>query len=130
MYYNTISTGDFLYFIHIQDAWSRHGLFDSFLNYSSYHEIFFTILPLIILLIGIRLVPISWIVYSLFSIGLVIVSGSLVSMGRYVLVLFPLFVILAHVVRHTALRFLLASGLFVAQLSFMYLWVIKHGMIF
>jgi Gpi18-like mannosyltransferase len=111
MGYLWVLNGDPLYFSHVQSHWNRHlaapwtAVLNSFHKISTAHsqqtvanqvlEIVFTVLMVGVLLGGIRKLKLSYIAYMALSILVPISTSSLMSMPRFALVLFPMFVILA-----------------------------------
>jgi len=116
--YNYYHTQDFFNFLNAQKHWAGYGregynnpfviIFDniisSFSNFGEegflilgYFDLWFTLLALFILIyISIKkVVPFSYVVWGWIFFLIPIVTGSLVSMPRYVLVLFPIFIVLA-----------------------------------
>jgi hypothetical protein len=107
-------TGDPLYFSHVQSHWDRHlappwvafqhgykiitiGLREhsSVLIAGESIELAFTILMIGVLLAGFRRLRPSFIAYMVLSILVPMSTSSLMSMPRFALVLFPMFIILA-----------------------------------
>ncbi len=117
-YYNYIQTNNFLHFIDVQKYWVEHGrggyhnpiaiIWDYTLRtiqsfpedklfiFGSF-DFWFTIFALIILIwITVKKIfPFSYLFWSWSVLLIPIISGSLVSMPRYVLSFFPLYIILA-----------------------------------
>jgi len=103
--------GDPLYFTHVQVHWNRHlappwaSLWRSIVMIAHPHnaqaavgqavELAFTILMLAVLIAGVRLLRPSFLVYMALSILIPMSTSSLMSMPRFALVLFPLFLVLA-----------------------------------
>lgn len=72
---------------------TTHGL----VLFNSSLDLIFTIVALIILLISFKFVKKSWIFFSIVSVILPTLTGSLISMPRYILIAFPIFITLAHI---------------------------------
>lgn len=111
MGYLWVLSGDPLYFSHVQSHWHRHlappwvSVINAFHKIAIAHdpqtianqslEIAFTALMLGVLIIGLRRLKPSYIAYMALSILLPMSTSSLMSMPRFALVLFPMFVIFA-----------------------------------
>jgi Gpi18-like mannosyltransferase len=77
----------------INQLLTTHGLV--FAN--SLFELTTTVLTIILLVYGLKTIKKEWILFSLFAILTPTLTGSLASMPRYVLVAFPVFVVLAQI---------------------------------
>jgi len=111
MAYLWVLTGDPLRFSHVQTHWDRHAaapwvsVWNTVEKIAHAHapqtianqslELFFTALMLFVLVAGVRRVRLSYSVYMLLSILVPMSTGSLMSMQRFALVLFPMFALLA-----------------------------------
>lgn len=111
MAYLWVLRGDPLYFSHVQAHWNRHlappwvavghafkeiAVAQSGVAVSGQViEIAFTILMIAVLAFGIHRLRVSFWVYMLLSIAVPMSTSSLMSMPRFALVLFPMFVVLA-----------------------------------
>jgi len=111
MAYLWVLTGDPLRFSHVQTHWDRHAALpwvsvsNTIAKIAHAHapqtianeslELFFTALMIFVLIAGVRRVRISYTVYMLLSILVPMSTGSLMSMQRFALVLFPMFALLA-----------------------------------
>ncbi len=111
MAYLWVLTGDPLRFSHVQTHWGRHAewpwssISNTVAKIAHAHapqtianeslELFFTALMLAVLVAGVRRVRLSYTVYMLLSIVVPMSTGSLMSMQRFALVLFPMFALLA-----------------------------------
>jgi hypothetical protein len=101
--YNYHLTGDFLAFYHAEAAWGRNDgnpiqtLISAFSNrfYDSLFLAVFTIIPLMMVTIFYKKIGFSYWIYSVISICVPVLTGSLQSSPRYALIVFPLFIILA-----------------------------------
>ena len=110
MSYLWILTGDPLYFSHVQTNWHRHlappwvSLRNSFTLLGNAHngnavanqflELFFTVMMIVLLIAAFRrLSPTYW-SYMALSILVPMSTSSLMSMPRFALVLFPMFVVM------------------------------------
>lgn len=72
---------------------TTHGL----VLFNSSLDLIFTIVALITLLISFKFVKKSWIFFSIVSVVLPTFTGSLISMPRYILIAFPIYITLAHI---------------------------------
>lgn len=117
MYYLSLSVGDSLAFVHTQPAFGANRSADAIILLPQvvfrYIKIFLTVplinydywvafleiasffSVLIALLIGLKKVRLSYIVYSLLAIVTPTMTGTFSSMPRYVLVAFPIFILFA-----------------------------------
>ncbi len=116
--YNYYHTKDFFNFLNAQKYWSGYGregynnpfviiwnnIISSFSKFGEegflilgYFDLWFSLFTLFILLYVTvkKVIPISYVIWSWVFFLIPIVTGSLVSMPRYVLVLFPIFIVLA-----------------------------------
>lgn len=107
MAYLWVLTGDPLRFSHVQAHWGREFAppWVSFANTvqkivhahatqtvaNESLELAFTLLMLVVLAVGFRRLRLSYIVYMALSIAIPMCTGSLMSMPRFALVLFPMF---------------------------------------
>lgn len=107
MGYLWVLSGDPLLFSHVQKHWGRHfappwvSFLDSFHKIAHAHaqqtvatqvqELAFTALMLAVLIAGFRRLRLSYSVYMALSIFIPMSTGSLMSMPRFALVLFPMF---------------------------------------
>ncbi|TAM62143.1 hypothetical protein EPN52_01040 [bacterium] len=111
MGYLWVLVGDPLYFSHVQSHWHRHlappwvsvgnsihlithAHLPSSIAYQSI-ELVFTALMIAMLALGLRTLRTSYWVYMLLSIAIPLSTSSLMSMPRFALVLFPIFMVLA-----------------------------------
>ncbi|MPN45467.1 hypothetical protein SDC9_193034 [bioreactor metagenome] len=103
MVFNFYLTGDFLAFVHGQAAWGRyHGnpvefLIDGYKGnmYSTFESVF-TVISLLIFLLFFKKVRFSYWLFAMYSI-LVPLSTGIQSMPRYILVIFPLYILFADI---------------------------------
>jgi hypothetical protein len=110
MAYLWVLRGDPLYFSHVQAHWGRHlsapwvSVMHSFTLVSRGNpqvianqmlELTFTFLMLAVLVVGLRRLRLSYIVYLALSILVPMSTSSLMSMPRFALVLFPMFTLFA-----------------------------------
>lgn len=116
--YNYYHTQDFFNFLNAQKYWAGYGregynnpfviiadnVVSSFSNFSEegflilgYFDLWFTLFALFILIYILikKVIPFTYVVWGWIFFLIPIVTGSLVSMPRYVLVLFPIFIVLA-----------------------------------
>lgn len=77
-------------------------------------ELISTVLAIFVLAIGLRKVKPEWMIFSIFSILTPTLTGTLTSMPRYILVAFPIFIILAEV-KSTSIKLML-TALFLGML--------------
>jgi hypothetical protein len=107
MAYLWVLNGDPLRFSHVQTHWGRHftAPWVSFANtiqkIAHAHapqtianqslELAFTVLMIVVLVVGLRRLRLSYVVYMALSILIPMCTGSLMSMPRFALVLFPMF---------------------------------------
>ncbi len=107
MAYLWVLNGDPLRFSHVQAHWGRHAappwtaVANSVAKMVHAHapqtvanevlELAFTLLMLIVLVAGVRRLRLSYVVYMALSIFIPMSTGSLMSMQRFALVLFPMF---------------------------------------
>jgi hypothetical protein len=106
-----VLTGDPLYFSHVQKQWDRHLAWPWVSLTHAYHvlahaktplavandaiEVAFTLVMIVVLVAGCRRLRPSFTAYMLLSIIVPMSTSSLMSMPRFALVLFPMFVIFA-----------------------------------
>jgi hypothetical protein len=111
MGYLWVLTGDPLYFSHVQTHWGRHfaGPWVAFSHaihvIATAHadqtiadqllELVFTVLMVVVFLLGLRRLRPSYLAYMAASIVIPMSTSSLMSMPRFALVLFPMFVMFA-----------------------------------
>ncbi|MDE2572436.1 MAG: hypothetical protein KGM44_07945 [bacterium] len=111
MAYLWVLVGDPLYFSHVQEHWHRHlawpwvSITNGFHQIAHAHapqsiayqsiELVFTAFMIAMLVLGIRTLRPSYWVYMLLSTVVPLSTSSLMSMPRFALVLFPIFVLLA-----------------------------------
>ncbi len=109
MAYLWVLTGDPLYFSHVQAHWGRHlaapwvsfghaihmitGGYAAQTIANQLLEVTFTLLMLAVLAVGFRRLRVSYIAYMAVSILVPLSTSSLMSMPRFALVLFPMFVL-------------------------------------
>jgi len=103
MVFNFYLTGDFLAFVHGQAAWGRyHGnpvefLIDGYKGnmYNTFESVF-TVISLLIFLLFFKKVRFSYWLFAMYSI-LVPLSTGIQSMPRYILVIFPFYILFADI---------------------------------
>lgn len=103
MVFNFYLTGDFLAFVHGQAAWGRyHGnpiefLIDGYKGnmYNTFESVF-TVISLFIFLLFFKKIRFSYWLFAMYSI-LVPLSTGIQSMPRYILVIFPLYILFADI---------------------------------
>lgn len=124
LFYDYLKFHDLFLFFKIESAWGRGFVFNidhfSFFSHPSIVnmgiDIFFTILIIsAIVLVYKKILPLYGVFMSLTVIS-ALTSGTLMSIGRYSLALFPLFILLAKIKNKTILQtWILASMLFFAM---------------
>lgn len=100
-FYHYLKFGDFLLFFKVQNWWGRAFTLnkDHFLLFSNpakvnfLLDIFFTIFILIVVYLVFKNLRISYGLYMLATIAMILSTGTLMSFGRYVLVLFPIYIL-------------------------------------
>lgn len=101
--YNYHLTGDFLAFAHIQSTWGR-GLTNplgvlwgslSTVDLNHKFSAYFTLLTLLLFIAFYRKMGFSYWFYGIYSILIPLSAGTVISMPRYELTIFPLFILLA-----------------------------------
>ncbi|HOW14886.1 hypothetical protein [Methanosarcina sp.] len=106
MVYNYYITGDFLAFMHAQAMWERHltnpleVIIDGFSGdiFTAFEAAFATI-SIFILIIFYRKMRFSYWLFSMFSIFIPLSTG-IMSMPRYILVIFPLYILFADITKN------------------------------
>jgi len=134
--YNYYLTGDFLAFVHIQSAWHRHlnsplkvlssGLFS--LDYNNYFSAYFTLLFLGVLIIYYKKVDFSYWIFGMYSI-LIPLSTKLESMPRYILPVFPLYLIFAELSNNSKVDQFVTLSLALLQGFLMVFWTMEFSLI-
>jgi hypothetical protein len=129
--YNYALTGDFLAFVHIQSAWGRHyvdpfnilviGMLGGVKGSGGIVAAWFTGLTLLALAVFYRRVPLSHMLFCLISIFIPLTSG-LMSMPRFLVVLFPLFILFAQLGKNRIADAAFTLILIVLQACFMVFW--------
>jgi len=135
-YYNYILTGDALAFLKIQYAWGRHiadplrliwgGLFHGDIN-SIFNSIF-TLAVIALVIIFYKRIRASYLIFAAYSVLVPLLSG-LESMPRYMLVIFPLFILLAQVSKNRFINYTLSASLFLVQCALMVFWTTGFNLI-
>jgi hypothetical protein len=136
--FNYYLTGDYLAFVHIQSAWGRHfdnplknlvnGMFGVAARPSSIVAAWFTGFTLASLAIFYRRIPLSYLLFCLISLFLPLSSG-LMSMPRYTVVLFPVFILFAQLGKDKKVDTAFTIIFSVLQGGFMIFWSIGAGLI-
>ncbi|MCQ1536903.1 hypothetical protein FTO70_14725 [Methanosarcina sp. KYL-1] len=101
MAYNYYLTGDFLAFAHAQAAWGRHfgspllTLLDAFdSNINSKFEAVFAAVSLSVFLLFYNRIRVSYWIFGIYSMLVPLFTG-IMSMPRFILVIFPIYILLA-----------------------------------
>ena len=131
-------TGDYLAFVHIQSAWGRHfdnplktlvyGMFGGPARPISVVAAWFTVFTLASLAIFYRRIPLSYVLFCLLSIFLPLSTG-LMSMPRFTVVLFPVFILFAILGKDKKVDTAFTVIFSVLQGCFMIFWSIGAGLI-
>jgi hypothetical protein len=136
--YNYYLTGDFLAFVHIQSAWRRHfdnplktlffGMVGGTVSISGVVAAWFTGFTLASLAIFYRRVPLSYLLFCSFSLFIPLSTG-LMSMPRYTVVLFPVFILYAQLGKDKKVDTAFTIIFSVLQGCFMIFWSIGSALI-
>ena len=137
--YNYHLTGDMLGFIHVQAAWGGgHLVFPlielaaSLHQYSAYviTGAVFTLAALLIMILFYKKVDFGAWIFGILLICIPLCSkGSKYSMLRYLVVVFPLCIIMAKVTKNKRIDILLSMTLIILQIIFMALWTTWSNLI-
>jgi hypothetical protein len=131
--YNYYLTGDFLAFAHVQSAWGGRFVNPatellarlSSSNGDILFDALFTLISLALLVVYIKKIRFSYFVYGLLLIVIPLCTvTSAWSMARYVLVVFPIFIVLAGLGKDRDLDQAMTIGLAMFQGLLMALWTI------
>ena len=135
--YNYYLTGDYLAFVHIQSAWGRHfdnplktlvnGMFGA-TRPSSIVAAWFTGFTLASLAIFYQRIPLSYLLFCFISLFLPLSTG-LMSMPRYTVVLFPVFILFALLGKDKRVDTAFTIIFSVLQGCFMIFWSVGSGLI-
>ncbi len=121
--YHWIAFGDFFLYLKIQSNWGRDFEFaasDYIVRNSPYlinmvSDMFFTALSIVVGILALKRLRISYGIYMLVSIGIALSTGTLLAVGRYSMMLFPIYFIAAAIGSEMGRRaWMLASTLFMA----------------
>ncbi len=136
--YNYHLTGDFFAFIHIQSIWGHHfdnplktlliGMFGVTASISGVVAAWASGFIVAILVIFYRRIRFSYMLYCLFSLFIPLSAG-LMSMPRYTVVLFPLFILLAELGKDKKVDIAFTMIFSVLQGCFMIFWSIGATLI-
>jgi Gpi18-like mannosyltransferase len=104
-FYHYLRFHDFFLFFKVESWWGRAFKFnkDHFLIFSNPAivnlclDVFFIIFAFIVLYFVFKKFPTSYALYMLFTLIIILSTGTLMSVGRYILVLFPIYIFLASV---------------------------------
>lgn len=110
MLYQYFLTGDFLFFIKAETNWQRYltfpgsGFLESLINLITYGinpvnvslltEILFAIFGVGMVLRSFRFLPLSYSIYALVSVSLPLLTTTLLSIPRFLLPIFPIFILI------------------------------------
>lgn len=136
MVFNYYLTGDPLAFVHVQSEWGRQflGPWAAFAqgwnsgDFSMQFECIFTVIVSIFLITSFKKIPFHYFVLSAYSI-LIPLSTSVMSMPRYTLVIFPLFILLAQYTKKPVYDMWLTVMFAMLQGSFMVYWTLANRLI-
>lgn len=103
--YHYLKFGNFFLFLEIQKNWGRaftlqKGHFDLFSNpaiVNFYLDVLFVILALVVIFFAFKKLRTSYGLYILATISVALSTGTFMSIGRYILVLFPIYILLASI---------------------------------
>jgi len=128
--YQFYKTGYFLAFTIAQNGWGKKATFplSVFYQYNDATSILYstyTILAMLVAVYGWRKLPLSLNILIWTSILIPLSSGSVLSMQRFISVIFPLFIIISYNLYKRNYRYLILVGLFVLQLLSYYYWFNK-----
>ncbi len=124
-------TGYYFAFSIAQDGWYREFMFP-FLSFfrtgelSSQFNSIYTILVMLFAIFALRKLPLSLNILIWLSLMIPLTSGSVISMQRYIVTIFPLFLVMGMYVSLTSRKFLYLGLLFVLQLISFYFWIANH----
>jgi hypothetical protein len=128
--YNYHLTGDFIAFTRIQSAWGRrltnplgalsYGLSTGDLNHK--FSAYFTLLTLLLFIAFYRKIGFSYWVYGIYSILIPLSTGTVISMPRYELTIFPLFILLAKLSNNDKIDQMISLFLALLQGFLMVFW--------
>ena len=103
--YHWIAFGDFFLYLKIQSNWGRDFEFtaaDYVMRNSPYlinmiNDLFFTALSVVVGILALKRLRISYGVYMLVSMGIALSTGTVLAVGRYSMMLFPIFLMAASI---------------------------------
>lgn len=137
--YLYIKFNDPFYFSTVQSIWHRSATSPATTIYSylttnlpgkafnDHLDIIATILFIVILIIGRKKLPLSWILYSLIVILIPVSSGTLTSMPRYVLSAFPVFILASYFLeKHTVVRYVAWISFLILQVALTIMFINGH----
>ncbi len=135
-YFNYKSTGDWLNFIHIQSAWGRQPgnpllhILNDFMGgeIRQVCNCFFLFLVLGIISLNLRYLKFQEWLFAMYSIFIPASTG-IVSIPRYSLIIFPIYIILAKISHNKTLDFALMLFFIPLQIMFISLWSIGSDII-
>jgi hypothetical protein len=136
--YNYYLTGDYLAFVHIQSVWGRHfdnplktlvnGIFGGAERLGSIVAAWFTVFTLASLAIFYQRIRLSYMLFCLISLFLPLSTG-LMSMPRYTVALFPVFILFAQLGKNKKADIAFTIIFSVLQGCFMIFWSIGSSLI-
>ncbi|NQY11802.1 MAG: hypothetical protein HRT71_20080 [Flavobacteriales bacterium] len=130
-FYQLEKTGFFLAFSIAQAGWYRELSFPivSFFNRGDLATQFNSVFTIIVILFAFfirKKLPISLNTLVFVSLLLPLCSGSVISMTRFVSIMFPLFLVLTILINQVKYKYLVVLAIFVIQFGSFYMWVINH----
>ena len=135
-YYNYILTKNPFAFLEIQSSWGRQlvnpvrliwgGLFHG--DITSIFNSVFVLLVVVLVIIFYKKIRGSYLIFIAYSIIVPLLTG-LESMPRYMLVIFPLFILLAQVSKNRFVNYTLSASLFLAQCALMVFWTTGFNLV-
>ena len=135
-YYNYILTKNPFAFLEIQGAWGRQlvnpirlivgGLFHG--DTTSIFNSLFVLLVVVLVTIFYKKIRGSYLIFIAYSIIVPLLTG-LESLPRYILVIFPLFILLAQITKNKFVNYSLSTALFLAQCALMVFWTTGFNLV-
>jgi hypothetical protein len=134
--YNYLLTKDPLAFFKIQSAWGRSlvnpfrliwgGLFHG--DATSVFNSLFVLLVIALVIIFYKRIRASYLIFIAYSVLVPLFSG-LESLPRYMLVIFPLYILLSQLTKNKYLNYTISAGLFLAQCILMVFWTTGFNLV-
>jgi hypothetical protein len=135
-YYNYILTKNPFAFLQIQASWGRQlvnpirliigGLFHG--DITSIFNSLFVLLTVALVIIFYKKIRGSYLIFIAYSIIVPLLTG-LESLPRYILVIFPLFILLAQITKNKFVNYSLSATLFLAQCALMVFWTTGFNLV-